>query len=57
MGKCFTSSTNQQTTEPFTHGWDGHDGPWQAMPSHLLIHNATGQTENIKEAKDDIIGG
>ena len=43
--------------KPFTHQWDGHDGPWQAVPSHSLHHNARGQTENIKEAKDDTIGG
>ena len=53
MGKCSASSTNQQIMKPFTHRWDGHDVPWQAMPSHLLHHNARGQTENIKEPKDD----
>ena len=45
-----------QMTKPFTHRWDGHDGPWQAVYSHSLCHNMRGQTENIKEAKDDIIG-
>ena len=39
--------------KPFTHRWDGHEAPWEAVRSHLLHHNVRGQTENIKEAKDD----
>ena len=53
MAKYF----NQQTMKTFTHRLDGHDGPWQAVASHSLCHNAREQTENINEAKDDTIGG